>query len=76
MAKVKMPVEKLKASTKPEKTIAKESKEDEARERKWKAEDALRTMQRAEEIKRDPDLCNDMKALAKEQMAALKKVAK
>lgn len=49
---------------------------DKERERKYRAEDALRTMQRADEIKSDKGLMKDMKALAKEQMAALNKVAK
>lgn len=66
--KTRMPVE----SCMP----ARVSRDDEARERKYRAEDALRTMQRADEIKRDKGLVKDMKALAREQMAALGKVAK
>lgn len=72
--KSKLPVESLGCS--PAKVSASESKEHEARERKYRAEDALRTMQRADEIKRDSGLMKDMKALAKEQMNSLKKVAK
>lgn len=47
---------------------------DEARERKWKAEDALRDIERAEQHKRDKDLMRDVKGLAKEKMNSLKKI--
>ena len=47
-----------------------------AQERRWKAEEALRTMQRVEEIKRDTGLMRDARALAKQQMQSLAKVAK
>lgn len=49
---------------------------DKARQRRYEIEDGLRTMQRAEEIKRDKSLVKDIKLLAKEQMQALTKVAK
>lgn len=67
--KSRMPVESVAAPSKI-------STEDKARMRRYEAEDAIRTLQRADEIRRDKDLCKDMKALAKEQMEALKKVAK
>jgi len=54
----------------------KPSKEDQARERRYAAEDGLRAIQRAEEIKRDNKLMNDIKSLAQEQMSNLKKFAK
>lgn len=54
----------------------KRTKEDEARERRYRAEDGLRTLQRADEIKRDKQLCNDIKALAKEQVKAAQKFIK
>jgi len=50
------------------------SKEDEDRERRWKAESALETIQRAEQHKKDKMLMRDVKAMAKEKMAAMKKV--
>lgn len=46
----------------------------EARERKYKAEDALRSLQRAEEVKADKGLMKDVKALATQQMKALGKI--
>ena len=47
---------------------------DDARERKWKAEDALRDIERAEAHKRDKQLMADVKGLAKEKMNSLKKI--
>lgn len=47
-----------------------------ARERVWAAQDALNTMRRSEEIKRDPKLLADARALANREMQALAKVAK
>lgn len=84
MAK-KLPVEKLSAKSKkavPVRIVSDTAcspvsdKGYETRERKYRAEDALRTMQRAAEISSDKTLMKDMQALAKEQMAALSKVAK
>lgn len=45
-------------------------------ERRWKAEDALRSIQRAEEVKRDKDLMKDVRELATEQVNNLKKFMK
>jgi predicted metal-dependent hydrolase len=73
-SKMKMPVEALKASTQPETIIARRSHEDEARERKWKAEDALKDIERAEAHKRDKGLMKDVKACAKEKMKAYGKL--
>lgn len=43
------------------------AKEDEARERRWRAESALETLTRAEEHKKDKALMKDVKAIAKER---------
>lgn len=74
----KMPVQKLKASKKPipvkivnEVSTASPDKD---RERKWQAEDDLRTMQRAKEIEGDKSRVAAMKNLAQSQMADLKKI--
>lgn len=40
-------------------------------ERKWKAEDAMRTIMRAEEHKKDKRLMSDVQRLAKEQASKL-----
>lgn len=81
MAKSKLPVEKLKASKKPipVKIVSDydgpmETKSSEARERKYRAEDALRTIKEYEKLQADKGLMKDVKALAKEQMNALKKI--
>lgn len=66
--KNKLPVESLGSSV--------PTASDKARERRYQVESALSTMQRAEEIKKDKPLMKDIKCLAKEQMAALGKVAK
>lgn len=54
----------------------KQSKDDIARQRRYAAEDAMRTITRAEEIKSDHRLMGDVKSLAKEQMQNLKKFSK
>jgi hypothetical protein len=43
---------------------------------KWRAQDALRTLQRAEEIKRDKSLMKAAKAEARSQMKQLSTVCK
>ena len=53
--------------------ISMPAKED-ARERKWRAEDALKDIERAEGHKRDKDLMGDVKKLAKEKVKSLNKV--
>ena len=70
---------KAKATTSAPCDVAKPyrpSKEDQDRERRWKAEDGLRTLQSADKVKSDPRLMKDVQALAKEQMGTLAKVAK
>lgn len=47
----------------------------EARERRYKAEDALRTLTRAEECKRDKTLMSDVRRLANEQMKSLQSLS-
>jgi len=49
-------------------------KESMERERKWKAEDALRDIERAEQHKCDKALMKDVKKLAIEKMNSLKKI--
>lgn len=44
------------------------------RERRYQAEDDIRTMQRAAEIQKDKDRTKAMKEVAKEQVNALKKI--
>lgn len=52
----------------------KPSKEEVAREKKYQAEDDIRTLQRAEEIKKDKERMNAAKQVAKSQMQDLKKI--
>ena len=40
-------------------------------DKKWRAEDALRTLKRAEEIKRDQSLMKDVEKCRREEMRAL-----
>lgn len=42
-----------------------------AEEKRWKTEDAMRTLMRAEELKKDKALMNDVGKLAKEQAQKL-----
>lgn len=46
----------------------------EARKRKYRAEDALRDIERAEGHKRNKELMGDVKKLAKEKVNSLKKI--
>ncbi len=71
MTKGKLPVQKQQSKSTAMPTP---DKDWEQRERKYKAEDALRTLQRAEEIKSDKGLMKDCKALANTQMKALGKI--
>jgi predicted metal-dependent hydrolase len=70
---LKMAVEGV-VTAAPEASIARRSKEDEARERKWKAEDALRDIERAEGHKKNKELMRDVKQCAKEKMQTMGKV--
>lgn len=49
---------------------------DKERERKYRAEDDIRTMQRAEEIRKDKDRVKAMKECAADQIKALQSCAK
>ena len=51
-----------------------EDKDHEARERKYRAEEALSVLERAEEHKRDKVLMKDVKALAKNKIKCLDKL--
>lgn len=46
-----------------------------AERRKWEIEDALRTVQKAEEIKKDGKLMKEVKSMARDKMKELKKVS-
>lgn len=79
----KLPVEKLKASKSPKAVPVRivsdapspsSDKSYQDRERKYKAEDALRDIERAEGHKRDKSLMGDVKKLAKEKVDSLKKI--
>lgn len=78
MAKSKLPVEKLKASkSKPiQVKIVHDSPEVAKSDRNWRAEDALRDIKRAEAHKRDAALMADVKKLAQDEVASLKKFCK
>lgn len=54
-------------------TAYKPTKADVEREKRYQAEDGLRSIQRAAEIKKDKGLMKDIKALMKEQMKAVNK---
>lgn len=58
----------------PTVTSNRHTKDDEARERRYKAEDALRDIERAEGHKKDGALMRDVKALSKEKIKILGKV--
>lgn len=80
----KLPVEKLKASksSKAQKAVpvkivsepAPANKVDGDRERKWKAEDALRTVKEYERVRSDKSLMKDVKKLAQDEMRKLKQI--
>jgi hypothetical protein len=44
--------------------------------RKWEIESALSTLKRADEIRKDTKMMNDVKKLAQEQMSVLKTFSK
>lgn len=78
--KSKLPVEKLGASKPVPVKIVNDAptpstdKSYEARERQYRAEDALRDIERAEKHKRDASLMKDVKKLAQDKVASLKKI--
>lgn len=56
----------------PSPVAYKQTAEDKARERRYQAEDALRTITRSAEIQRDRRLMSDVRKLACEQVKTLK----
>jgi len=54
-------------------TVSSSSK---AEMRKWEIESALSTLKRADEIRKDAKMMNDVKKLAQEQMSVLKTFSK
>ncbi len=74
MAKKRLPV--AKPSTAEVAKPYPQTKEQRDRERRYAAEDALRAIQRAEEVKANKSLMADVKALANEQVNNLKKFCK
>lgn len=79
MAKKGLPVEKLSAKAKkaiPVKIVSDTAECSPKVNDKWRAEDDLRALQRAAEIQSDKSRMTAAKAVAKEQMNALSKVAK
>lgn len=76
MAKKKssLPVEKIATAVVDKMSNPSRSSEDTARERKWKVEDALRTLQSAEEVRKDKSLVREAKQLAKTKMRELKNI--
>lgn len=57
-------------------SVPMETKVDKERERRWAAEDALRTCEQYAKIKDNKQLMSDVKMLAKEKMNELQKVVK
>lgn len=45
-------------------------------DREWRARNAIDTLQRAEQLKRDSAVMRDVKRLARQQQAALAKIAR
>lgn len=72
--KSKLPTAKVTDCASP--VAYRQTKEDQERQRRYAAEDGLRAIQRAEEIRGDKRLMGDIKSLAKEQMNNLQKFAK
>lgn len=70
----KLPANNLPVATAMPTNEYKPSKEAMERERRDRAEEALRTFERAEKYKRDKGLMGDVKMLAKEKMASLSKI--
>lgn len=71
MAKKSLPIANAPRETG---VMIKPSAEDKARERRYRAEDALRDIERAEGHKKDKNLMSDVKSLAKEKMNTMKKI--
>lgn len=76
MAKGKLPTSKLPAARPdvPSPCSTKSSKQFDAQERRWKAQDALRDIQRVRDYEKDKSLMSDVKTLAQEQIDSLKRI--
>lgn len=57
-------------------TPYKQTKEDIARQKRYEAEDAMRTLTRADEIRNNPSLMKSVREVAKEQVKAVSKFTK
>lgn len=55
-------------------TISRLSPEDKERERRYRTEDALRTLEQADKYRGDKELMRDVKKMAKEKMKTLNKI--
>lgn len=75
MAKKRLPIAAKSTAELASPTPYKRTKEDIEKERRYRAEDALRTCKEYEKIKGDKQLMSDVKRLAAEEMNKLKKVA-
>jgi DNA primase catalytic subunit len=73
MAMKKTPVKKATPAKKTSVAI-KVSASPKAEMRKWEIESALSTLKRADEIRKDVKMMNDVKKLAQEQMSVLKNI--
>jgi hypothetical protein len=73
MAMKKTPVKKATPAKKTSVAI-KVSASPKAEMRKWEIESALSTLKRADEIRKDAKMMNDVKKLAQEQMSVLKNI--
>lgn len=76
MAKKSLPVAKAPVPVKivHDEPSKPETAKYEERERRYRAEDALRDLERAEGHKKDKALMSDVKKLAREKAASLKKI--
>lgn len=77
MAKASLPLKATAKNPVPVKIVSESIgpiKDNAEQEKKWRAEDDIRTMQRAEEIKKDKERVRAMKQVAKIQMKELKKI--
>ena len=77
MGKNKLPVEKLKASKSkpiPVKIVSDTKAGYPEEDKKWRAEDDLRTLQRAKDIENDKARMQAVKAVAQKEMSNLKKI--
>ena len=70
----KLPVAKPLSDMSCSPVSSKPNKEQIERERRWKAEEATRTLQRAKEITADKSLMKDVKMYANEQIKKLKSI--